>query len=222
MYAFAQRRDTRCLDEPLYGAYLKRSGAQHPGHTEVMAAMDCDGERVVQQQLLGDCATPVLFAKMMAHHLPGLDQGFLDRVQNVLLTRDPAEVLPSLDVQVPNPTLDDTGYLVQVELLERFPALPVLDARELLRDPAGVLSQLCGRLGLDWDPGMLAWPAGPKSCDGVWAPHWYHNVHRSTGFAPYRRKSAQFPPRLQPQLDQARPLYERLAKRALKAENVDP
>ncbi|MGD8481270.1 MAG: sulfotransferase family protein, partial [Gammaproteobacteria bacterium] len=31
MYSFAQRPDTRVLDEPLYGHYLKSSGARHPG-----------------------------------------------------------------------------------------------------------------------------------------------------------------------------------------------
>ena len=30
---------------------------------------------------------------------------------------------------------------------------------------------------------MLAWPAGGRPEDGVWAKHWYGAVHRSTGFA---------------------------------------
>ena len=29
---------------------------------------------------------------------------------------------------------------------------------------------------------MLAWPAGPRPSDGVWAPHWYARVRASTGF----------------------------------------
>ena len=57
--------------------------------------------------------------------------------------------------------------------------------------------QLCERLGLDFDEAMLSWPAGPRPEDGVWAPHWYHNVHRSTGFAPYRPKTDPFPERLE-------------------------
>ena len=48
MYSFAQRRDTRVVDEPLYGHYLRVSGAQHPGRDEVMAAMDNDGRRVME------------------------------------------------------------------------------------------------------------------------------------------------------------------------------
>ena len=31
MYSFAQRNDVRVVDEPLYGHYLKVTGAQHRG-----------------------------------------------------------------------------------------------------------------------------------------------------------------------------------------------
>src|SRR3712207_7816503 len=41
------------------------------------------------------CERPVHFFKNMAHHLTGLDRGFLGGLSNVLLTRDPAEMLPS-------------------------------------------------------------------------------------------------------------------------------
>ena len=69
MYSFAQRPDTRVVDEPLYGHYLRVSGADHPGRQEVMAAVECDGERVVREVILGPCDRPVLFCKQMAHHL---------------------------------------------------------------------------------------------------------------------------------------------------------
>ncbi len=53
MYAFCQRSDTTVVDEPLYGHYLEVTGASHPGRDEVLAAMDTDGARVVQNVLLG-------------------------------------------------------------------------------------------------------------------------------------------------------------------------
>lgn len=217
MYAFAQRPDTRCVDEPLYGHYLEVSRARHPGADEVVRALDTDGERVVRDVVLGPSQRPVLFLKMMAHHLVGLDWGFLDKTVNVILTRDPREVLASLVHQVPRPALRDTGYDQQVRVAERYPDAPVIDARELLLDPAGVLAELCRRLGLRFDPGMLRWPPGPKDCDGVWAPHWYHNVHRSTGFQPYRPKSRPLNPKLEPLLAECRPLYESLYARAIRA-----
>jgi hypothetical protein len=78
-----------------------------------------------------------------------------------------------------------------------------------------VLSRLCARLGLPFTPAMLAWPAGPKPEDGVWAPHWYSAVHRSTGFAPYRPPSQPLPGRLLPVLAECMPHYEELAAQAL-------
>lgn len=224
MYSFAQRADTRVVDEPLYGHYLRVSGAEHPGREEVLEAMETDGEKVARELILGPCDHPVLFMKQMAHHLTELGLGFLERTVNVLLIRDPADMLRSLRHQLPNPRLEDTGMAVQHGLLERLVGLgqdpPVLEARQLLLDPPGVLSRLCDRLGLDFDDAMLRWPAGARPEDGVWAPHWYHNVHRSTGFAPYREKTDPVPERLLGVLEECRPHYEALFAKALRADHA--
>ena len=183
--------------------------------------MENDGEEVVRQVILGPCDRPVLFMKQMAHHLMDLDLAFLERTANVLLIRDPADMLQSLAHQLPNPVLRDTGLAAQRELLERLVDLgqdpPVLESRQLLLDPPGVLQQLCERLGLAFEPAMLRWPAGPRPEDGVWAIHWYHNVHRSTGFAPYVEKTEPFPGHLEPVLRECRPHYEALFRGALRA-----
>ena len=172
--------------------------------------------------ILGPCDRPVLFLKQMAHHLVELDLRFLDQTRNVLLIRHPAEVLPSLVHQVPEPELADTGIATQAGLLDKWAEagqdVVVLDARELLLDPPGVLVQLCERLSLPFDPAMLEWPEGGSPEDGVWAPYWYANVQRSTGFMPYRPKTAPFPERLQPLLEECRPHYDRLFAHALRAE----
>ncbi len=221
MYSFAQRPDTRVVDEPLYAHYLRVSGAPHPGRDEVLAACDTDGERVVREVIFGPSDQAVLFFKQMAHHLVDLDLTFLERTTNVLLIRHPAEVLSSLVHQIPDPGLEDTGVARQCKLLERFEALgqqaPVVDSRELLLDPPGVLRQLCEWLGIPFLPQMLSWEAGARPEDGLWAPHWYSNVHRSTGFLPYRPKTGAFPERLQPLLEESRPYYDRLFARALRA-----
>jgi len=221
MYAFRQRPDTLVVDEPLYGHYLKVTRAEHPGDDEVLAAMDTDGGRVVREVLLGPCERPVHFFKNMAHHLAGLDRGFLGGLTNVLLTRDPAEMLPSLARQLPNPTLRDTGLLYQTEILDHVLGLGlkpvVLDAKQLLLDPPGVLRSACDRLGIPFHEAMLRWPAGPKPEDGVWAKHWYANVHASTGFSPYNPRTGDFPERLKPLLEESVPLYERLRGYAIPA-----
>lgn len=219
MYSFRQRADTTVVDEPLYAHYLVRSGADHPGRDEVLAAQDHDGERVVRDVILGPVATPVLFVKNMAHHLAGLDWAFLAELDNVILTRDPAEMLPSLIRQLPSPDLEGTGLPMQVALLDAIldegEDPMVLDSRLLLTDPEKVLTRLCHRVGIAFDPGMLTWPAGPVPEDGVWAEHWYESVHRSTGFASHRSKREPVPVALEPLLAQAIPLYERLLAYAI-------
>lgn len=214
MYSFRQRSDTLVVDEPLYGHYLKVTGAGHPGDKEVMAEMDCDGERVVRETILGPCERPVHFFKNMAHHLVGLDRGFLGQITNVLLIRDPIEMLPSLIKQLPNPILRDTGLDRQVEILDtilvRGETPVVLDAKDLLLDPEGILRRTCEKLAIPFEKAMLRWPPGPKPEDGVWAKHWYHNVHASTAFGQYHPKTEPLPADLEPLLAECAPLYEKL------------
>ena len=103
MYAFARRSDTRVVDEPLYGHYLRVSGAEHPGRDEVLAAMDCDGQRVIRDVVFGPCDRSVLFLKQMARHLMEMETSFLSRTINVLLIQDPREMLPTLAKNIPMP-----------------------------------------------------------------------------------------------------------------------
>lgn len=220
MYSFAQRSDISVVDEPLYGHYLRTTGARHPARDEVMAAMNCNGELVMRAIIERQTVkpSPRLFLKHMAHHLLDLDLGFLHQTTNIFLIRDPRDMLPSLTVQLPHASLTDTGLKRQWQLFEELrntgqtPA--ILDSRLLLSDPAAILQQLCNHLGLNFDTGMLRWEAGARPEDGVWAPHWYHAVHQSTGFAPYRPKK-DFPNALLGLLQECRPWYDRLFEHAL-------
>ena len=220
MYSFRRRPDTTVVDEPLYAHYLRRSGVVHPGRDDVLADQDSDGENVVRDVILAEVPTPVLFVKNMGHHLRGLDWSFLSQLHNVILTRDPAEMLPSLIRQLPDPDLEGTGLPVQVELLDatladdRQPL--VVDSRLLLTDPRSVLTKLLEAVGLDFHEAMLSWPPGPVPEDGIWAPHWYDSVHSSTGFAEYRAKQESVPRHIEPLLAQAAPLYERLLAYAIR------
>ncbi|MDH3304898.1 MAG: sulfotransferase [Gammaproteobacteria bacterium] len=220
MYSFAQRDDIRVVDEPLYGHYLRVSGADHPGRDAIIAGMNCDGAAVMRELLLQQRNDPSvrIFQKHMAHHLVGLDLGFLEETSNIFLIRSPRDMLPSLTVQLPHATLADTGLRRQWELYADLRAAgqtpAILDSRELLLDPAGILEKLCEHLGLDFDPRMLHWKAGPLAEDGIWAPHWYHAVHESTGFAPYRSKTG-FPEELLKLLADCQPWYDRLYENAL-------
>jgi len=221
MYSFAQRSDTRVVDEPLYAHYLHVSNAPHPGRDEVITSMEKDGEQVIQTVLLGPADRPVLFCKQMAHHLVQISRDFLAETTNILLIRDPVQMLPSLEQNLPNPSLRDTGLALQSELYAQLCQLGqrpvVLDAKELLLDPRSVLQQLCTALDLPFAESMLHWSAGARPEDGIWAKYWYQSVHCSTGFSPYQEKREPFPTRLQSLLAECQPHYARLFEMAIRA-----
>ena len=220
MYSFAQRADTKVVDEPLYGHFLRVSGAQHPMREAVLATVNTDGNDVMRQLLsepANDTVT-VLFMKQMAHHLVDLEQSFMQQTHNIFLIRDPREMLPSLTIQLPDARLEDTGLATQWRLFEHLveagqnPA--VLDSRELLLDPPGVLDRLCQHLDISYTKDMLTWPIGARPEDGVWASHWYHAVHKSAGFSPYVAKS-DFPQHLNALLAECQPWYDKLFAHAI-------
>ncbi|MGH1362238.1 MAG: sulfotransferase family protein [Calditrichia bacterium] len=218
MYSFAQRSDTKVADEPLYGHYLRVSGMKHPGYQEVLDAQNTDGNAVLAD-LMSYAERPVFFIKHMAHHLVDVDRSFLADTVNVLLVRDPEQMLPSLINQIPTPNLRDTGLAIQADLfreLQNLGQMPaVLDAKATLLNPEGVLKKLCQHIGLRFDPAMLQWQAGALEEDGVWAPHWYHNVHKSTGFQEYTEKTDPFPEELRLLLAECKPHYEFLLDKAI-------
>ena len=219
MYAFAQRSDTVVIDEPLYAHYLHVTGAAHPDREKVMTSMQTDGAAVIRDVILGPCVKPVLFMKQMAHHLVDIDRSFMQETVNILLIRDPREMLPSLTKVIGIPTLKDTGFKIQAELLTELREMgqspPILDARELLLAPKDVLSILCRRLGFPFEEAMLSWSRGGNPADGVWASHWYHNVHQSVGFVPYQPKREPFPAALEDVLSECLPYYDMLRADAI-------
>jgi hypothetical protein len=223
MYSFAQRDDTVVYDEPLYAHYLSKTPAReyHPGAEEVIASMENDGEKVVRDLILGDQPKPVAFFKHMTHHLFDLDLDFLAETVNVLLTRDPLDMLPSFAKRIENPSLQDVGYKLHTELLSRLQSMgqnpPVLDSKQILLNPKKVLSELCERIGIPFQESMLSWKAGARPEDGSWAKYWYESVHQSNGFDKYFQKNETFPARLKPLLEECQPYYEQLSAIAIKA-----
>ena len=220
MYSFRQRSDTTVFDEPIYAHYLRVTGREHPGDEEVMASQDPDGEAVVREVILGPHDSPVVFFKLMCHHLVDLDRSFLGSCRNILLIREPRHVIRSLYANLPDVCLGDTGLEGQVDLLDSILAEGdkpiVIDSAVLLADPEPVLLELCRRLGIPFEAAMLSWPPGPKPEDGVWAEHWYANTHRSTGFEAGLPSDDPLPDELSQVLEAAQPLYDRLAGYAIR------
>lgn len=220
MYAFAQRPDTTVYDEPLYAHYLSKSKAKeyHPGAEEILLQMENDGSKVVDM-MLGEHGSSVAFFKHMTHHLIHIDLSFLQQMQNVILTRDPKDMLPSYAKQVHQPSMQDVGYAKHLELIHYFQThqIPylVLDSRKVLENPEEVLSKLCGALQIPFEKAMLSWEAGARTEDGCWAKFWYKNVHQSTGFQKYKAKTAPFPAHLEALLADCEPIYQKLLEQSI-------
>lgn len=221
MRSFENRADTSVVDEPFYAAYLAETGLEHPARAEVIASQPTDWRVVAHELTSGSVATPVQYQKQMTHHLlPGIDRAALAGLQHAFLIRDPERVLTSYVKVREEPTLADLGLPQQVELFERYGG-PVVDAADVLRDPLTTLGLLCAAVGIESDEAMLSWPAGSRTNDGVWAPHWYAGVEASTGFAAYSPASSDpLPEHLRPLLEQCRPYYDALAEHRLRPEDT--
>jgi hypothetical protein len=221
MYSFAQRSDTKVFDEPLYAYYLQHTNAKeyHPGAEEILAAMENDGQKVVEM-MLRENEKPVLFFKHMTHHLLDLDRSFMSETVNVILTRNPFDMLPSFAKMIEKPTMQDVGYAQHVDLVKdlesRGIASIIIDSEEIVKNPAMALAIFCEALEIPFEEKMLHWQAGGIPEDGIWAKDWYGSVHNSTGFMPYQKTETDFPETLKPLLDACLPHFHFLQKRALK------
>jgi hypothetical protein len=218
MRAWENRVDTIVVDEPLYGYYLAQTGLQHPAREQIVTTMNNGWSEVITDLTLNPLppGKTVHYAKHMTHHLlPEVDRGSLAGLRHAYLIRDPRPLIASYARVRDRPTLADLGLAQQVEIWRRFGG-PVIDSADLLRAPEPALRALCAALDVPFDPAMLSWPAGPRDTDGVWAPHWYDSVWRSTGFGPYREQQlAVLPPELEPLAERCQPYYDEMSAHRL-------
>jgi Sulfotransferase domain len=221
MRAFENRPDTVVVDEPLYAAYLARTGADHPMRDEVVASQPTDvAAAAAELEAPLPPGRSVHYAKHMAHHVSrDLDLSWTLRFRNVLLIRDPAEVMASYVRARESCEPEDIGVLQQGWLLDLWDEhgldVPVIDAKDFLSDPEGHLRWLCAWLGIPFTDRMLSWPPGPRDSDGVWAPHWYAAVWRSTGFEPWRPRDISLSAHDAGVAEACRPTYESLYERRI-------
>ena len=219
MYAFSARGDCAVWDEPFYAAYLDATGIDHPMRDEIIAAHEPDPDVVA-----ATCKGPIpqgqrLFYQkhMTLHMIPEFDRRWMRLCTNVFLIRHPARVVASYAKKREGPTLHDIGFTQQAELFDEVAAWSgttpiVIDSDDIRADPAGMLQKLCTALQIPFTRNMLRWPAGGNAADGVWAPHWYGAVHRSTGFEGAEGPLPELGGTYAELAKQAMPYYERLAE----------
>jgi hypothetical protein len=217
MRSWGNRTDTAVIDEPFYAYYLKATGKKHPAADEVIAAGETDWRKIVDL-LTGPIPgrKEIFFQKQMTHHLlREVDREWFGAMTNCFLIRDPSEVIVSYIKKQRNPSLEDLGFVQQMEVFDWVCARadatpPVIDARDVLQNTKRILELLCGAIGVEFSESMLSWPAGLRETDGIWAKYWYGEVARSTSFQPYRPRRNEVPKHLLEIHKRCRECYDRL------------
>lgn len=225
MRSFEARGNCAVWDEPYYGWYLKETGLDHPGREETLALWPTEADEIARA-----CAGPApggeaeFFQKHMCQHmLPGLDLSWTAVCRHIFLIRDPAEVAASYFATMDRANSEDLGALRQLTLFDEIAQItgrtnwPVVEGKDVLADPEGMLRAVCAAIHIPWRPSMLSWPAGRRDADGPWAPHWYGRVEASTGFAAPRESPHRLPDELGPVIEACRPAYETLKRRKIAA-----
>lgn len=222
MRSFENRPDCAVVDEPFYAAYLRKTGLDHPMREDVLGSQSDDPEEVVDDLFRKQPGNvKVHYQKHMTQHmLPNIDLTWLDKVTNCFLIRSPDEIIASYLLKRGEVDRADLGLKRQFEIFtlikERTGKVPpVLEAREVLKDPEGNLRRLCRSIEISFSDEMLAWPAGKRESDGVWAKHWYGAVEKSTGFEPWKERQITLPPELSDLAKECRRYYDQLRQHAL-------
>lgn len=221
MRAWEARADCSVMDEPFYGAYLATTGLDHPMADEIVAAHATDWEVIA-----ADCASradaAIVYQKHMSQHMIAeAPTGWMAACRHAFLIRPPAEVAASFRDRWQGMGAEDIGFRRQAELFDQVCQVngavpPVLEARDVLENPAGMLRALCASLGVSFDEAMLNWAPGRRASDGIWARHWYAAVERSTGFAAPRPPGS-VPPELAVIIAECQPHYEAMRAHRLAA-----
>ena len=221
MYSFAQREDTKVVDEPFYASYLDRfPEIEHPGKQEILQSMAREISLVLSEIEELSKKHEVVFLKNMAHHHLGISWDYLLPLNNVFLIRNPKQLIASFAQVIEQPTLQDIGLKEEVDLFQYVaenghnPAI-VLDSATILENPEKGLKLLCQKLEIPFTEKMLSWQKGAIAEDGVWASYWYKNVHGSSGFAKQKTSERSLPTHCEALYQEALPHYQTLIKQAI-------
>ena len=213
MYSFGARADFEVIDEPFYAPYLEHTDAEHPMQSEILAAHETDPDKV--SLVCRREGNPHIYMKHMPHHMTeGFPMDWAEGCVHIHLIRHPARVIASYAAKREEPTFEDIGFAQQFRLFRALGGV-VIDSTDIRANPEGMLRKLCATIDLPFDPSMLHWPSGARAEDGVWAKHWYHAVHQSSGFAGAEGPLPMLEPSLVKLLDQAMPYYSEMRKTCL-------
>ena len=171
------------------------------------------------------------------HCLPQMREllgGSYKHVRHSFMIRHPAKAISSLyyksciDNEKTGYTHFDpaeAGYTAMAAMMAHLdeqpdcPPYAIIDADDLLEDPAGVMEAYCDALGLPFDESILSWQPGPvPELASPWTG-WTDDVQQSSGIRRRAKRSAppeisSLPQEVQDTINEAMPIYDAMYARA--------
>lgn len=128
----------------------------------------------------------VFFKDTTEYHYPEVlsAPGFLGRIVNTFIIRDPRKAIPSHYSVNPKVTLEEIGYEHQFKLFNRVreetrstPA--VIDADDLVAHTPEVVKAFCDKVQIPFIPEALSWESGDRK-EWERTKNWHRDVNEST------------------------------------------
>ena len=214
-----ERGDLATLHEPFLYLYYVHDARKRLPHLDVDPRRPTSYE-AIRAMILETASTRPVFVKDMCYYVKDRihdDVDFIRRMSSTFLVRDPAQSIPSYYRLDPGVTLEEIGCEAQYRCFERFGEVSghaplVIDAQDLVEDPAGTLRAYCRALELPFMPQALAWDAElPEAWRDVGA--WHADLAGSTGIAlprPSGRPGLDAAPHLRGYYEHHLPFYAKM------------
>ncbi|HEX8095763.1 sulfotransferase family protein [Jatrophihabitans sp.] len=219
-----ERGDFSAVHEPF--SYLAEFGEVSVGGATVTSETALLGRL---RELVS--AGPVFFKDTTDEQYPAVlaDTAFLaEDAVHTFLIRSPQETIASYFRINPEVRAEQIGFGHQLEIFEAVRAATgrrpfVMDAGQLLAEPAAVVRAFCAAVGIEYRPAALSWQPGHRA---EWGPsqRWHEEVSRTSGFSAVRQSAGAAAlvagnDRLAAILDYQQPFYERLLEHATRSQS---
>jgi hypothetical protein len=218
-----ERKDFKILHEPFsYLYYVHMKGATisqqyvDPGHPTDYAGIKSHIEQAATVQ-------PVFFKDMCAHCYDQLeaDNGFLQRLTNTFLIRDPGKAIASYYALNPDVTVEEIGLRQLCGIYEKALTMNnrpiVVDADDLEDDPGGIFKAYCQAIGIVFLPDSLSWKSEHQEEWDIWKD-WHTDAAQSTSIQKNMETfevTVDNSDHLKAFYDQQKPYYEKMYDRRI-------
>ncbi len=157
----------------------------------------------------------------MAQHNINNDLNWIKKVINVILIRNPKEVILSYIKINTLKDINQLGYIQQFNLAKKIEhdlkhKPIIIDSKDILKNPKYILKLLCKKCNIPFYNEMLSWPKGKRKTDGIWSKYWYSNVENSNKFLPYSNNNIILPKKYENIFNECIKYYLYLYKKRIK------